>query len=144
MFWSRNVFVDTSFWFAALEASDRNHARARELALAAAEQAVRLHATREVVGETLTLLRYRAGARAALVFLDHVVPSLHIVEATAELHGIALALFRRLAVRRRLSYCDALSFVVVRRVLGDAPCLAFDRDFCALGLAVIGGSVHDK
>ena len=93
--------------------------------------------TREVVSETLTLLRYRTGARAALTFLDLVVPTLELVETDAEAHDLAAAVFRRLAPRRRLSYCDALSFVVVRRFLDDMPCLAFDRDFRALGLTVL-------
>jgi predicted nucleic acid-binding protein len=137
LFPSRDVFVDTSFWFAALDPSDRNHARAELLAQAAADEHVRLHVTREVVGETLTLLRYRAGPREALLFLDDVVPALHVIDASAQLHAVALAVFRKLAARRRLSYCDALSFVVVRRVLNDAPCLAFDRDFRAFGLAVV-------
>jgi predicted nucleic acid-binding protein len=135
---SRDVFVDTSFWFAALEPGDRNHGRATKLAEDAAADGLRLHSTREVVGETLTLLRYRAGARSAIVFLDQVVPAIHVIDPGAELYATALAVFRRLAPRRRLSYCDALSFVVVRRVLGDAPCLTFDRDFRALGLTVLG------
>jgi predicted nucleic acid-binding protein len=134
----RDAYVDTSFWFAALCPDDRNHARAGTLARAAAVEGTRLHATREVIGETLTLLRYRAGSRAALLFLDEVLPAIHVIDAGPELHAIALAVFRKLAERRRLSYCDALSFVVVRQVLKDAPCLAFDRDFRALGLQVVG------
>ena len=137
MFFSRDAFVDTSFWFAALDASDRKHAAAEKLAEAASRERIRLHATREVVGETLTLLRYRTGARAALVFLNEVVPAVHVIDATRELHSLALAVFRKEAPRRRLSYCDALSFVVVRRVLKDAPCLAFDRDFRAFGLSIV-------
>jgi predicted nucleic acid-binding protein len=137
LFFSRDAFVDTSFWFAALDARDRNHAPAERLAEAANNERVRFHTTREVVSETLTLLRYRTGARASLIFLDDVVPTLHVIDATAELHSIAQAVFRKLAPHRRLSYCDALSFVVVRRILKDAQCLAFDRDFRALGLAVV-------
>jgi predicted nucleic acid-binding protein len=135
---SRDAFVDTSFWFAALDPTDRNHGRAERLAARAATQSIRMHSTREVVSETLTLLRYRASAKAALLFLDDVLPAVHVIDPSPELHATALAVFRKLAPKRRLSYCDALSFVVVRRALGDAPCLAFDRDFRALGLTVIG------
>ena len=138
MFPSRDVFVDTSFWYAALDPGDRNHRRAVVLAEAASAEHVVLHATRDVVGETLTLLRYRAGVRAALIFHDDVLPGVRVIEASAEVHALALAVFRKLAPKRRLSYCDALSFVVVRRVLHDAACLAFDRDFRALGLTVVG------
>jgi predicted nucleic acid-binding protein len=138
VFYARDAFVDTSFWFAALCPGDRNHARAETLTRAAAGEGMRLHATREVVGETLTLLRYRAGPRAALLFLDDVLPAIHVIDVGPELHATALAVFRKLAAKRRLSYCDALSFVVVREVLKDVPCLAFDRDFKALGLQVLG------
>ena len=51
----RDVFVDTSFWFAALDPNDANHAKAGALVDRARESRSRLHVTREVVSETLTL-----------------------------------------------------------------------------------------
>jgi predicted nucleic acid-binding protein len=83
------------------------------------------------------LLRYRSGAKTALLFANAVLPTLEVVVADAGIHETALQVFRRLASRRRLSYCDALSLVVVRQLLDDMPCLAFDRDFKALGLTVL-------
>lgn len=133
----REVFADTSFWFAALEADDANHARAGDLIGRARSARTRFHATREIIGETLTLLRYRSGARTAVAFVDVVLPTIEVVVASATLHATALEIFRRLAPRRRLSYCDALSLVVVRQELDDMPCLAFDREFRALGLTVL-------
>jgi hypothetical protein len=38
---------------------------------------------------------------------------------------------------QRISNCDAISFVVVKSMLNDMPCLAFDRDCRTLGLTVI-------
>jgi predicted nucleic acid-binding protein len=131
------VFADTSFWFGALDPNDVNHDPAGALIERARHAQTRFHATREIVGETLTLLRYRASARAALFFLDDILPTLDLVATDAAAHATALELFRRLAPRRRLSYCDALSFVVVRERLDDMPCLAFDRDFKGLGLTVV-------
>jgi predicted nucleic acid-binding protein len=133
-----DVFVDTSFWYASLDPRDANHRRAEALAEDAASEGTRLHVTREIVGETLTLLRYRASAKAALLFLDEVVPALHVIDAGRDAHAAAAWLFRRLAPTRRLSYCDALSCVVVNEILHDMPCFAFDRDFRALGLTVLG------
>jgi len=40
-----------------------------------------------VIGETLTLLRYRAGSRAALLFLDEVLPAVHVIDAGPEVAG---------------------------------------------------------
>lgn len=133
----RDAFVDTSFWFAALEPNDANHARAGALIERARRSSMRFHVTREIVGETLTLLRYRSGAQGALAFLEHVLPTLDLVATDDALHAVALEVFRRMTSRRRLSYVDALSFVVVRDRLDDMPCLAFDRDFRSLGLTVL-------
>jgi predicted nucleic acid-binding protein len=44
---------------------------------------------------------------------------------------------RRRVRERRPSFCDAISFVAVKAVLGDARCLSFDREFGALGANVI-------
>jgi len=46
-------------------------------------------------------------------------------------------IFRRRARARRISFCDAVSFVVITTLLDDMPSLAFDRDFRALGLTVL-------
>jgi len=135
---ARDLFVDTSFWFSTLHPPDAHYRRAGELWMHVNEDRSRLHCTREVVGETLTLLRYRASARAALRFLDTIVPDVHVIDSPREFHEHAMHLFRRWAPNRRVSYCDVLSFVVVRGMLNDAPCLAFDQDFVALGLTVIG------
>jgi len=133
----RDLFVDTSFWFASLVPRDVNHERAGDLLEEAALTACRFHTTREVLSETLTLLRYRDGARSALLFANEIAPTVEVVVSDSEDHAAALEIFRRLAPRRLLSYCDALSFVIVRQRLNDMACLAFDRDFRALGLTVL-------
>lgn len=37
---------------------------------------------------------------------------------------------------KRLSFCDAISYVVVSGLLGGVPGLSFDKDFRSLGLTV--------
>ncbi len=83
------------------------------------------------------MLRYRLGFRSALSFLEEVKPDLTIVEYSQLVRDEAEQIFRRRSRNRRLSYCDAISFVVVTTLLDDMPCLAFDADFRALGLTVI-------
>jgi predicted nucleic acid-binding protein len=51
--------------------------------------------------------------------------------------GEAEQIFRRHGRDRRLSFCDAISAVVVTTLLDQIPCLAFDEDFRSLGLTVI-------
>ena len=45
----RDVFADSSFWFAALEPKDANHARAGALSERARQSSTRFHVTRDVV-----------------------------------------------------------------------------------------------
>lgn len=49
----------------------------------------------------------------------------------------ALDVFRRYGRDHRLSFCDAISFVVVTTLLDRMPCFAFDEDFRRLGLTII-------
>lgn len=37
----------------------------------------------------------------------------------------------------RLSFCDAVTFVVVTTMLDHVPCLSFDKDLRGLGLTVL-------
>lgn len=54
-------------------------------------------------------------------------------EAAAKL----VELRKKLRVKRkRLSFCDAVSFVVITHLLDSMPCFTFDKDFKSLGLTV--------
>jgi predicted nucleic acid-binding protein len=132
------LFCDTSFFYACCDPSDVNHRRAaalvRELAVSPSE----LAATWDIIGETVTLLSYRRSHREAVRFLDEVKPRLRIVDYGGRVRTVAEEVFRRRGRGRRLSFCDAVSFVVVTTLLDHRPCLAFDRDFRALGLTVVG------
>lgn len=132
-----HVFGDTSFFFACLEPRDASHARALELARRAAERTWVVHTTWDVVSETTTLLRYRSSFAAALAFLSDVKPTLRIAEYGNRVRAEAEEIFRQYALTRRLSLCDAISFVVVTTLLDGMPCLAFDEDFRRLGLTTV-------
>jgi predicted nucleic acid-binding protein len=111
--------------------------RAAELTAEAATSTTTFFTTWDVVSETVTLLRYRIGFRPALTFLVEVKPDLTIVEYGQRVRNEAEQIFRRRSRSRRVSFCDAISFVVVTSLLNGVPCLAFDRDFRALGLTVV-------
>ena len=131
------VFCDTSFFYACLDPADVNHARAVALADEAAAEGAALWTTWDVVSETVTLLRYRRSYAAALAFLTDVKPQLRLVAYGDRVRDEAGAVFRLSGRHRRLSFCDAISFVVVTTLLDRVPCLAFDEDFRRLGLTVI-------
>lgn len=134
---ARRVFCDTSFFYACLDPHDGNHEQAARLADDAARRGSVLCTTGDVVSDTVTLLRYRRSFETAAVFLTEVKPRLRLGPYGDRVRDEAEAVFRQHARTRRLSFCDAISFVVVTTLLDRAPCLAFDEDFLALGLAVI-------
>ena len=131
------VFCDTSYFYACVDIDDGYHRRALDLAGAAANRGTQLWTTWDVISETVTLLRYRHSSAAAMSFLDDVKPGLHVVDYGADARGEAEQVFRRHTRDHRLSFCDAISFVVVTALLDRMPCFAFDEDFRRLGLTVI-------
>ena len=133
-----HLFCDTSFFYACFDPRDVNHQRAADLSAQAADAGSTFYVTRDIVSETLTLLRYRRSYRDALTFLAKIKPDLHIVTYGENTFSEAEQIFRRYGRDRKLSFCDAISFVVVTTLLDDMPALAFDADFRALGLTVIG------
>ena len=131
------LFCDTSFFYACLDLNDANHGRAQELNDEAAAFDVGFFTTWDVVSGTVTLLRYRKGFQSAMAFLEEVKPDLHIVEYGQGVRVEAEKIFRLRGRSRRISFCDAVSFVVVTTLLDHMPSLSFDRDFRALGLTVL-------
>ena len=132
-----HLFCDTSFFYACFDQHDVNHETAEYLSTDAAASGSRLYVTWDIIGETLTLLRYRRSYRDALTFLAEIKPDLHIVNYGESVRAQAEQIFRRYGRDHKLSFCDAISFVVVTTLLDNIPSLAFDRDFRALGLPVI-------
>ena len=133
----RSVFCDTSHFYACADIDDAFHRAALALAGEAARRRTQLWTTWDVLSETITLLRYRHSVAAAIRFLDDVKPELHVVEYGTDVRVEAERVFRRHSRDHRLSFCDAISFVVVTTLLERMPCFAFDEDFRRLGLTVI-------
>ena len=131
------VFCDTSFFYACLDPRDTNHARAQALVTESASIGATFCTTWNIISETVTLLRYRRNYRAALAFLTDVKPGLRIVTYGDRVRDEAEQIFRTYARDHRLSFCDAISFVVVTSLLDHVPCFTFDEDFRRLGLTVL-------
>jgi predicted nucleic acid-binding protein len=130
------AFCDTSFFFASLYPGDTNYERAGDILAGCQEQSVTLHTTWDIVSETVTLLRYRANYKTAVRFLDVIKPALAIVRYDDSVRFVAEGVFKKLSKDKKISYCDALSFVIITDLLDGMPCLTFDRDFRNLGLMV--------
>ncbi len=96
----KTVFVDTSGFYAALNADDPFHRRARELLLRAEE--------------SWALIQARLGWEAVEAWLRAVLPRCEIVWVDEPLHQLGAARCRQ-AGERRLSLTDCVSFEVMHR-----------------------------
>lgn len=132
-----HAFCDTSFFYACLDPRDANHARARRLVAASAAAGTAMYTTWDIISETATLLLYRRHFQAACAFLNEVKPTLRIVTYGDGVREEAQRMFTTYGQDHRLSFCDAISFIVVTTLLDHAPCYTFDDDFRSLGLTVL-------
>jgi len=129
----KRLFVDTSAWYAYINAADPDHRRV-EGALESPES--RLMTSNFVFDEVVTLCRYRLGhaaaVRAGRVLLDGGV--LDLIRVTPEDEGSAWSIFQR---RRDedYSFTDCTSFALMRR-LGLRDAVALDADFRREGFDV--------
>jgi predicted nucleic acid-binding protein len=131
------VFCDTSFFYACLDPKDVNHTRARILVAESASAGTTWCTTWDIVSETVTLLRYRRHFWAALAFLTEIKPDLQIIQYGDHVREEAEQIFRTYARDHRLSFCDAISFVVVTSLLDHVPCFTFDEDLRRLDLTIL-------
>ena len=130
------AFCDTSFFFASLCPHDINFEKAGEILEYCKDNAVVLHTTWDIISETITLLRYRANHKVAVEFLVAVKPTLSIRRYDDSIRTAAEEVFKKLSKDKRLSFCDAISYVLLTYLLEGMPCLTFDKDFRSLGLLV--------
>lgn len=124
----RDVFIDTSAYFALTDRDDRNHDTARLIAQALQRHRWAIYTSIHVVAEQHALHLARLGpdvARQALALIDQsavriVRPTLADEARTREiLNGFT---------DKRWSYTDTMSFAIMER-LGIRMAFTFDSDF---------------
>lgn len=133
----RAVFVDSSAWFALLDAGDHEHTAALRRFRRAADRQRPLVSTNYVFGETYSLARLRLGNRQALAFLrqtreDPLVRRVFVSETWEEEAERLLAQYDD----QPFSFVDATSFVTMRQ-LGIQEALTFDGDFVIAGFTLV-------
>jgi len=108
-----SVFVDTSAFYALLDADDENYGPSagtwREM-MASDENVV---TTNYVLVETFALLQNRLGLRAVREFQENIVPILDVEFVTPEMHRLGTVALLA-AARGGLSLVDCVSFEVMR------------------------------
>jgi uncharacterized protein len=121
------VFIDTSAFFAVLDADDANHAAAGRIWKSLIEQREELVCSNYILIESFALLQRRLGLEAARVFQSDVVGMLQVRWVDEPLHAAGVSALLT-AGRRQLSLVDCVSFELMRR-LGLTTAFAFDQDF---------------
>lgn len=127
----KNAFVDTSGFYALLDAADPFHERSKDCFLQAESEGWLLLTSNYVVHETWALIQARLGWQAVEDWLRVVLPRCEVV-------WIAQPLFDRAAARcrqtqeRRLSLTDCTSFEVMLE-RGCKFAIADDEHFRRLG-----------
>ena len=119
-----SVFVDSSMWFAAMVARDRNNGRAKSILRQAEERITSDH----VLVETWLLLNSRNRRDAAEQFWDRIRQGIarieHITAADLEVAWAIGEVFHD----QEFSVVDRTSFAVMER-LGLTKAASFDDDF---------------
>jgi predicted nucleic acid-binding protein len=122
-----SIFVDTSAFFAVLDADDENHDAAKQVWENLLTREVVLVCSNYVLVETLALVQRRLGIPAVRAFQEDIMPVLNVEWVDESVHQVGIASVLA-AVRRGLSLVDCVSFEIMRR-LGIKTAFAFDRHF---------------
>ena len=126
---TRGVLWDSGAVLALLDASDANHALACAIATGLSEGGYRAVMTNYVEAETHALLLRRLGRGVALSWLlTTTIPVSRALLADEQSAKEILARYDD----KDFSLCDAISFVVMRR-LGIRTAFSFDRHFLQYG-----------
>ena len=130
-----SVFIDTSAFYAVMDADDDRHAAARSEWQRLLEGRETLHTTNYVLVETIALLQSRLGLEALRSFTADILPVLHILWVDEGVHRSA---HHALLVsgRRNLSLVDCTSFEA-QRFLGLDSTFCFDPHFAEQGFHIL-------
>ena len=130
-----SVFVDTSGFYAVLDADDDMHEAASKAWIDMLERGVTLHSTNYILVETIALLQNRIGMEAVRVFAADVLPVVKVFWVEEIVHSMAHHTML-VAARRGLSLVDCVSFEAMRRLhLTEAFC--FDPHFLEQGFELV-------
>ena len=129
------VFINTSAFYATLDADDVQHEPAKQMWLTLVNEATDLVCSNYVIVETTALVQNRLGVEAIRTFQEDVLPMVRIewVDELAHQAGVTTLLT---AGRRDLSLVDCVSFDLMRH-LGIHRAFAFDKHFAEQGFELV-------
>src|SRR6266446_2457398 len=133
---ARRTFVDTSAYFALLDADDANHAQARTISHRLIAEGWRLFTTSFVLAETHALLLNRLSQHLATRFLQDMEqsPTTLVWVTPADVQRAKAIIYQY--DDKDFSLTDAASFAVMERIRVPAA-FTFDRHFAQYGFTVL-------
>ncbi len=134
---SHRVFLDSSFWIAFRDPRQSHHARARDCLAALFQERTHFVSTTFVFAEIHATFARSVAVREKVIADFWENPLLHFAEVTDADHRESIQWLRQHA-EKSYPFCDAISFVVMRR-LGVKRVAALDDHFRQIGgFEVIG------
>jgi predicted nucleic acid-binding protein len=132
-----NIFIDTSGFYAVLDANDESHEAARTAWVRLLEGRNAIHTSNYVLVETIALLQGRIGMECVNVFTADILPIVNVFWVDEGVHRSAHHALM-VSARRNLSLVDVVSFEVMRRLdLREVFC--FDSHFAEQGFTPLPG-----
>ena len=121
------IFVDTGALFAAANAKDKDHQKAKDFLTKLAEEKVILLVTNFIISEIYTLMLRKIGRDKAIEHLEKLRNTAEIERVSEEDENKAWQIILRYR-DKDFSYVDATSFAVMERLeISDA--FSFDEHF---------------
>lgn len=111
---SEKIYVDTSAFYALLDRSDQYHEQAKDLWPSLLDDHMSLLTSNYVVSETVTLLQYRLGFNAALIWYKDILSIVEIAWTDQSTHRKAYELWMNLG-RYRFSLVDCISYITMHQ-----------------------------
>lgn len=127
------IFIDTSAIYALADKADKNHDKAKSIAVALNQQR-EVFTHNYIIVESAALIQHRLGFVQAKTFLEEVF-QFRIFWIDMHLHQKATQYFTKIG-KRKVSFVDCVSFMLMRD--NDIKkAFAFDQDFINAGFELI-------
>jgi uncharacterized protein len=125
------VFVDTSAFYALLDAQDAHHDEATQVLEGLRESRARLVTSNYIISECCSLLQKRLGMKVVAAFRSHMLPIVAVSWIDENIHEQGFNYFLTCG-RSGPSFVDSVSFSVMRS-LRIEKVFAFDQHFVDQG-----------
>ena len=138
-----SVYIDTSAFYAIVDATDANHASASAVWQRLLDEDEILLTSSYVVTEMIALLHNRFGTEIVQRFVQDNLTAVQVQWVDQPAHERALAAMLTTPGKRGPSLTDCTNLEIMRQLKTESI-FAYDQHFVSLGLSVLGnaGALH--